>query len=52
MPGSLHEVERKAIVDPLHSTHGHKSRAAAVLGLTRFQFYIGLKRYRIEVFPD
>lgn len=45
----LHELERHAIVDALRRTHGHKARAAALLGLTRFQLYSRLKRYGIEV---
>src|SRR3974377_599394 len=50
-PGSLDELERKAIVEALQRTHGHKSRAAAFLGLTRFQLYTRLKRYGIDL-PD
>ena len=45
----LHALERTAIVDALQRTHGHKARAAALLGLTRFQLYSRLKRYDIEV---
>jgi transcriptional regulator with GAF, ATPase, and Fis domain len=48
----LHELERKAIIDALQRTHGHKARAAALLGLTRFQLYSRLKRYDIEVSPE
>jgi Nif-specific regulatory protein len=51
-PVDLHELERKAIVDALQRTHGHKARAAALLGLTRFQLYSRLKRYDIEVSPE
>ena len=47
----LHELERKAIVDALQRTHGHKARAAALLGLTRFQLYSRLKRYDIVSGP-
>jgi len=36
------------IVEALQRTHGHKARAAALLGLTRFQLYTRLKRYHIE----
>jgi DNA-binding NtrC family response regulator len=39
-------------MDALQRTHGQKSRAAALLGLTRFQLYTRLKRYGIEVKPD
>jgi transcriptional regulator with GAF, ATPase, and Fis domain len=49
---ALDELERKAITDALQRTHGHKARAAALLGLTRFQLYSRLKRYRIEVSPE
>ena len=51
-PSSLDAMERQAIVDALQRAHGHKSRAAALLGLTRFQLYTRLKRYAIEVTPD
>ena len=46
---ALDELERKAIIDALQRTHGHKARAAQLLGLTRFQLYSRLKRYQIEV---
>jgi DNA-binding NtrC family response regulator len=49
---ALDEMERKAIVDALQRTHGHKARAAALLGLTRFQLYGRLKRYHIDVSPE
>ncbi len=49
---ALQELERKAIIDALQRTHGHKARAAALLGLTRFQLYSRLKRYHIEVSPE
>ena len=45
-------MERQAILDALQRAHGHKSRAAALLGLTRFQLDTRLKRYRIEVAPE
>jgi transcriptional regulator with GAF, ATPase, and Fis domain len=41
--------ERRVIVEALQRTHGHQSRAAVLLGLTRFQLYGRLKRYHIEV---
>jgi transcriptional regulator with GAF, ATPase, and Fis domain len=41
--------ERRMIVEVLQRTHGHQKRAAALLGLTRFQLYGRLKRYQIEV---
>jgi transcriptional regulator with GAF, ATPase, and Fis domain len=46
---ALQELERKAIIDALERTHGHKVRAARLLGLSRFQLYSRLKRYHIEV---
>ena len=49
---ALQELERKAIIDALQRTHGHKTRAAELLGLTRFQLYSRLKRYHIEVSPE
>jgi transcriptional regulator with GAF, ATPase, and Fis domain len=51
-PMALDELERKAIIDALQRTHGHKARAAALLGLTRFQLYGRLKRYHIELSPE
>jgi|SRR5215470_3630742 len=48
----LHELERTAIIDALARAHGHKARAARLLGLTRFQLYSRLKRYHIEVSPE
>jgi Nif-specific regulatory protein len=41
--------EKRMILEVLQQTHGHKERAAALLGLTRFQLYGRLKRYQIEV---
>ena len=41
--------EKRVIVEALQRTHGHQTRAAALLGLTRFQLYSRLKRYQIEV---
>jgi len=45
-------MERQAIVDALQGAHGHKSRAAALLGLTRFQLYTRLKRHQIAARPE
>ena len=50
--GLLDEIERNAILDALTRAHGHKSRAAALLGVTRFQLYTRLKRHRIEIPRD
>lgn len=50
--GSLQDLERTAVLEALQRTHGHKARAAALLGLTRFQLYTRLKRYRIDVSLD
>jgi DNA-binding NtrC family response regulator len=47
--GALQDLERKAIIDALERAHGRKSRAAALLRLTRFQLYSRLRRHRIEV---
>ena len=49
---ALDALERSAIIDALHRTHGQKGRAAALLGVTRFQLYSRLKRYGVEVSPD
>jgi two-component system response regulator AtoC len=51
LPGpanSLQEIERRAILEALQRTHGHKSRVAGLLGLSRFQLYTRLKRYHID----
>ena len=42
---SLAELEKRAIADALAAANGNKSRAAAALGLTRFQLYARLKRF-------
>jgi two-component system response regulator HydG len=47
--GSLQDLQRAAVLDALRRTHGHKSRAAALLGITRFQLYARLKRLAIDV---
>jgi two-component system response regulator HydG len=49
---ALDELERRAIIEALRRTHGHKARAADLLGLTRFQLYTRLKRYDIDVSPE
>jgi transcriptional regulator with GAF, ATPase, and Fis domain len=46
---TIADQEKRLIVEVLQRTHGHQNRAAALLGLTRFQLYSRLKRYRIEV---
>ena len=51
-PGPWRSLERAAILDALQRTHGHKTLAAGLLGLTRFQLHTRLKRYGIEVSPD
>jgi DNA-binding NtrC family response regulator len=50
--GALEDLERTAVLDALERAHGHESRAAALLGLTRFQLYTRLKRYRIDISRD
>ncbi len=42
---SLPELEKRMVLDALAKTKGNKSRAAKLLGLTRFQLYTRLKRY-------
>ena len=46
---TIAEQEKRMILEVLQRTHGHKERAASILGLTRFQLYGRLKRYQIEV---
>ena len=45
--GSLSDLERTAILEALRRANGNKSKAAASLGVTRFQLYTRLKRYQI-----
>jgi transcriptional regulator with GAF, ATPase, and Fis domain len=42
---SLADWERQMVSDALHSAKGNRSRAAAMLGLTRSQLYTRLKRF-------
>jgi hypothetical protein len=51
-PHSIEDLERVPVLDDLRATHSHKSRAAALLGLPRFQLYTPLKRHNIDVVPD
>ncbi|MBI4536741.1 MAG: sigma 54-interacting transcriptional regulator [candidate division NC10 bacterium] len=46
-PQSLAELERHAILAALDNTHGNKTRAAALLGITRTQLHTRLKRFGI-----
>jgi transcriptional regulator of acetoin/glycerol metabolism len=39
------------VLDALTKTKGNKSRAAKILGLTRFQLYTRLKRYGLDTNP-
>jgi transcriptional regulator of acetoin/glycerol metabolism len=41
-----------AVLEALQRSHDHMARAAALLGLTRFQLYTRLKRHQIAVTPD
>ena len=41
----LAEMEKQAIADALQRANGNKSRAAALLGVTRMQLYTRLKRF-------
>jgi Nif-specific regulatory protein len=45
---SLPELEKRMVLDALAKTKGNKSRAAKLLGLTRFQLYTRLKRYALD----
>jgi len=47
-PDSLPELEKRMVLDALAKTKGNKSRAAKLLGLTRFQLYTRLKRYALD----
>ena len=43
--------ERQVIMETLERTGGNKSNAAALLGISRFQLYNRLKRYRLDSTP-
>ena len=45
---SLADWERQMVTDALRSANGNRSRAAAMLGLTRSQLYTRLKRFGLE----
>jgi transcriptional regulator with PAS, ATPase and Fis domain len=45
---SLSELERPVVTDALRTAKNNKSRAAALLGLTRSQLYTRLKRFDLE----
>jgi Nif-specific regulatory protein len=47
-PDSLPELEKRMVLDAIAKTKGNKSRAAKLLGLTRFQLYTRLKRYSLD----
>ncbi|MQA30748.1 MAG: GAF domain-containing protein [Luteitalea sp.] len=44
----LKSVERAMVVKALHDAHANKSRAAKLLGLTRAQLYVRLRRYGLR----
>jgi len=46
--GDLHSMERVMIEQALHSSRFNKSKAAKVLGLTRQQLYVRLRKYGLE----
>ncbi len=47
-PASLAEWEKQMVIDALAKARGNKSRAAALLGLTRSQLYTKIKRFGLE----
>ncbi len=47
-PHDLSAMERHKILDVLHRTDWNKSKAARLLGLTRTQLYVRLRRHGIE----
>jgi len=48
LEGSLPVVEKQMVSETLKKAKGNKSKAAAILGLTRSQLYTRLKRHGIE----
>jgi transcriptional regulator with GAF, ATPase, and Fis domain len=47
-PDSLHDIEKRMVLEAIRKTGGNKSKAAALLGLTRSQLYTRLKRHALE----
>jgi two-component system response regulator HydG len=47
----IEEAERRAIIQALESTRGHKSNAARLLGIGKTTLYSKLKEYEIEAAP-
>ena len=47
-PYDLTAIERQKIQDVMQQTDWNKSKAARILGLTRTQLYVRLRRHRIE----
>ena len=47
-PDSLPDLERRMVSEALQKAKGNKSKAAALLGLTRSQVYTRLKRHRLD----
>ncbi len=47
-PGDLRSVERTMIEKALKDTHFNKSEAAKVLGLTRAQLYVRLRKHGLD----
>lgn len=45
---SLHDIEKRMVLEALRKAGGNKSRAASLLGLTRSQLYTRLKRHGLE----
>ena len=47
-PDSLPDIERRMVLEAVRKAGGNKSKAAALLGLTRSQLYTRLKRHGLE----
>ncbi len=50
-PEALVDLERRAILAALERTQGNKTRAAALLGITRTQLHTRVKRFRLGAEP-
>jgi transcriptional regulator of acetoin/glycerol metabolism len=46
-PAWIADIEKRAILAALESTHGNKTRAAALLGITRTKLHTRLKGFGI-----
>jgi Nif-specific regulatory protein len=49
LPEVTERMERQMIIEALHKTHGNRSQAARILGLTRQGLFNKINRYNIKL---